>query len=436
MSGGANNMTMLIAGRTVQGIGGGGCTMLVDLIVCDLVPLRKRGSVMGIIFAAVTIGTALGPFIGGIIVETTTWRWVFYLSIPIGATAMVLLVAFLSLKYDKRTSLVGKMKQIDLIGNAIFILAATSMIIAITNGGIRYPWRSWNVILPLVLGLLGFVCFYVFEVSSLCTAPTLPPQLFANRTSVTALLLTFVHTLLLYWEIYFMPVYFQAVLGSTPARSGVQLLPTVITLMVFGAIGGGLMEKFGRYRPFHHLGFALMTAGFGIFTLLDTASSAAVWTVVQIVFAAGTGLSIGTLLAAVQAELTEADVATATGTWAVIRSFGTVWGITISSAIFNNRSSSLSDRISDPTVKNILSGGQAYEHATARFVNSFQGNPALRSNVIGVFSDSLKLAWQIAIGISALGFLLVSLEKEAKLRTELETEFGLTEKATTSKSSS
>jgi len=264
VSGGASNMTMLIAGCTVQGIGGGGCTMLADLVVCDLAPLRKRGSVMGIIFAAVTIGTALGPFIGGTIVGTTTWRWVFYLSISIGATAMGLVVAFLSLKYDKRTSLIGKMKRIDLTGNAI------------TNGGIKYPWYSWNVILPLVLGLIGFVCFYVFEVSSLCTAPTLPPQLFANRTSVTALLLTFIHTLLLYWEIYFMPVYFQAVLGSTPARSRVQLLPTMITLMVYGAIGGGLMEKVGRYRPFHHLGFALMTAGFAVFTLLDTASSTAV----------------------------------------------------------------------------------------------------------------------------------------------------------------
>ena len=112
--------------------------MLVDLIVCDLVPLRKRGSVMGIIFGAVTMGTALGTFIGGVLVETTTWR---------------------CLKYEKKTTLIGMVKRIDLIGNAIFVLATTSKIVDIINGGTRYPWSSWNVILPLVLGVFGLGSF-------------------------------------------------------------------------------------------------------------------------------------------------------------------------------------------------------------------------------------------------------------------------------------
>ena len=430
ISGGASSMTMLIAGRTIQGIGGGGVTMLVDLIVCDLVPLRKRGSVMGIIFGAVTIGTGLGPFLGGIIVETTTWRWVFYLNLPIGAVAMILLLAFLHVRYEKQSTFMGKFRRVDHTGNAIFISATTSILIALTNGGTRYSWSSWRIIFPLVAGFVGLGLFYIFEVSKLCVEPTLPPQLFANRTSATAFALTFIHTLLMYWEIYFMPIYFQAVLGSTPARSGVQMLPTVIMLMVFGAIGGGAMQKFGRYRPFHHAGFALMTIGFGTFTLLDNRSSTAMWIVFQIIFAAGTGLSIGTLLAAAQAELSEADSATATGIWAVSRSFGTIWGITISAVIFNNRFARLSMRISDPAVRMLLSGGQAYEHATGNFVNSLRDRPALQNQVIGVYSDSLKLVWQAAVGISGLGFFLVFFEKEIELRTELETEFGLKEKKT------
>ncbi|KAK3178817.1 hypothetical protein OEA41_000954 [Lepraria neglecta] len=277
LSGGANSMTMLIAGRTIQGIGGGGVTMLVDLIICDLVPLRKRGSVMGIIFAAVTVGTALGPFLGGIIVETTTWRWVFYLNLPIGAVAIILLVAFLHVKSEKESTLMEKLKRVDLAGNAIFILATTSILIALTNGGTRYSWSTRRILLPLIAGFIGLGLFYLFEVSKLCIEPTLPPQLFANRISTAAFVLTFIHTLLLYWETFFLPVYFQAVLGSTPARSGIQILPTVIVLMVFGAIGGGAMQKTGRYRPFHHAGFALMTIGFGTFTLLDDRSSLTVW---------------------------------------------------------------------------------------------------------------------------------------------------------------
>ena len=416
---------MLIAGRAIQGVGGGGVTMLVDLIVCDLAPLRERGSVMGIIFVAVTIGTALGPFIGGIIVETTTWRWVLYLSIPVCATAMVLLLAFLRLTYEKDSTLSEKIKRIDLVGNAIFVASTASILIALTDAGTRYPWSSWRVLVPLVFGFAGLAIFYHFETSKLCVEPSLPRRLFGNRTSVVAYILTFIHTLLLYWEIYFMPIYFQAVLGSSPARSGVQLLPSVITLMVSGAIGGGAMQKTGRYRPFHHLGFALMTVGFGLFTLLSDKSSTAIWIVFQVVFAAGTGLSIGTLLAAAQAELPEADAATATGTWAVIRSFGTIWGITISSTIFNNQFSHLSSRISDDETRSLLSGGQAYQRATREFLSQLADQPSVLRQVISVYSESLKLGWQVAIGISALGFLIVWFEKEVRLRTELETQFGL-----------
>ena len=354
----------------------------------------------------------------------------FYLNLPIGAAAIALLLALLHVRYEKDSALLEKVKRIDFAGNAIFVCATTAILIALTNGGTKQPWSSWRTIFPLVVGLAGLGLFYLFEVSKLCVEPSLPPQLFANRTSATAFALTFVPTLLMYWEIYFMPVYFQAVLGSTPARSGVQLLPTVILLIVFGAIGGVAMQKFGRYRPFHHAGFALMTIGFGTFSLLDSQSLMAMWVIFQIIFAAGTGLSIGTLLAAVQAELCEADSATATGVWAVIRSFGTIWGITLSAVAFNNQCTHLSSSISDSTVGNLVSSGQAYEHATANYVNSLIGRPLLRHQVISVYSESLKLVWQVAIGISGLGFLLVFLEKEVKLRTELETEFGMEEKKT------
>ena len=392
-------MSMLIAGRAIQGVGGGGVTMLVDLIVCDLAPLRERGSVMGIIFVAVTIGTALGPFIGGIIVETTTWRWVLYLSIPVCATAMFLLLAFVRLTYEKDSTLSEKVKRIDIVGNAIFVASTASILIALTDAGTRYSWSSWRVLVPLVLGFVGVAIFFYFESFTLCMEPGLPRRLFGNRTSVVAFLLTFIHTLLLYWEIHFLPVYFQAVLGSTPARSGVQLLPTVITLMVSGAIGGGAMQKTGRYRPFHQLGFALMTVGFGLFTLLSDKSSTALWIVFQVVFATVSGLSIGTLLAAAQAELPEADAATATGTWAVIRSFGTIWGITISSTIFNNQFSHLSSQISDDRIRTLLSSGQAYQRATKEFLNQLADRPSVLRQVINVHSKSLKLGWQVAIGI-------------------------------------
>ncbi|KAF2234802.1 MFS general substrate transporter [Viridothelium virens] len=427
ISGGATDMTMLIAGRTVQGIGGGGCAMLLDLIICDLVPLRERGSVMSYIFGAATIGTALGPFIGGVIVANTTWRWVFYINLPVGFVALILLIGFLHVQWQKELTLAEKLKRTDFFGNAIFIAAVVALLIALTDAGTLYAWSSWRIIVPLVLGFVGIGLFVLFERSRFCIEPTLPSHLFANRTSAAAFALTFFHTLFLYWEIYFMPVYFQAVLGSSPTRSGVQLLPTVLCLMAFAAVGGVTMEKTGKYVPIHAVSFALMVMGFGLMTMLTSTSSTAEWVIFQIIFASGSGLAIGTLLPAAQAELSEEDTATATGTWAVLRSFGTIWGITISAAIFNNQFAHLSGRISDAATRNLLSGGQAYEQSTNSFIKNLAKGSALREEVVSVYTDSLKLTWQVAIGIAGFSFLLVFLQRQVTLRTELETEFGMSQ---------
>jgi len=189
-----------------------------------------------------------------------------------------------------------------------------------------------------------------------------------------------------------------------------------------------LLARFGRFRPFHHAGFAIIAIGLGCFTLLDSSSSTAVWVVLQAVVSAGLGMVVSTLLPAIQAGLSESDTATATATFAFVRSFAFVWGISIPAVVFNNQFAHLSSRISDPAATALLSDGQAYERATSAFIDSFHG--VVRTEIVGVYSDSLKLAWQVAVAIAGVGFLLVFFEKEIKLRTELETEFGITQKET------
>lgn len=139
--------------------------------------------------------------------------------------------------------------------------------------------------------MLGLVGFLIFESSSrLAPQPTMPLHLLSNRTSATVFFLTFLHSIITIWSLYFLPVYFQGVLGSTSSRSGVQLLPTILALVPFAAIGGTLLTKFGRYRPIHHAGFALVTIGFGLFTLLDRTSNTGTWVGFQLIQAAGAGL--------------------------------------------------------------------------------------------------------------------------------------------------
>ncbi|KAH7412748.1 major facilitator superfamily domain-containing protein [Cadophora sp. MPI-SDFR-AT-0126] len=421
--GGASSSAMLIAGRTIQGIGGGGVNVLIELIICDLVPLRERGKFLGIVLSTFTVGASVGPFLGGIIVENTTWRWIFYMNLPIGGGSLLLLFAFLQVQYTKESTFLQKMKRIDWPGNAVLIPALIAILIALTDAGTKAPWSSWRIIVPLTVGLAGLIAFQFYESSKFCLEPTVPPSLFSNRTTVTAYILVFLQTITAIWVIYFFPVYFQAVLLSSPYRSGVQILATFLVVLPFAAFGGVLVSKFGRYRPIHHVGFALMTLGFGLNTLLDSKSSTAEWVIYQSIIAAGQGLLVSSALPAIQAGLPEELAASSTATFAFTRSFGAVWGVTIPAVIFNNQFNKSAKAISDPAVRALFSNGQAYAHGTRDFINSFE--PAVREEIIGVYVGSLKVVWQVAIAISAFSFLLVFIEKEIKLRTELETEYGM-----------
>ena len=415
---------MLIAGRVIQGAGAGGIGVLVEMILCDLVPLRQRGNYLALIFGMLAVGTALGPFFGGLIVDYSTWRWVFYLNLPIGGVALILLFVFLRVRWNKDSSYTTKLTSIDWVGNFIFVAAICSVLIALAWAGAVYPWSSYHILVPLTVGLVGLMSFLVFEGSHFAPHPTMPLHLMSNRTSATAYILTLLHGIVTMWTVYFLPVYFQGVLGSSPAYSGVQLLPSILVLIPFAAMGGAGMSKLGKYRPMHGVGFALVVISFGVFTLLDPNSSTAAWVGYQAIGAAGLGLIIPVLLPAVMAPLAESDTALATSTWGFVRSFGVIWGTAIPASIFNNRFNELAmTLITDPDIRRQLVNGQAYSHATAAFLDTLP--PSTRREFIATLDESLRRAWQIGLGFAALGFLLVFLEKDIPLRQELETEFGI-----------
>jgi MFS family permease len=249
ISGAATSGSMLIAGRSVQGIGGGGIGLLIELVVCDLVPLRERSKFMAIVMMTFSLGTSIGPFIGGIIVQKSSWRWVFYLNLPIGGVALGLLVVFLQVRYEKKMTLKDKMRRIDFVGNAILILSSVAILIALTDAGAKATWSSWRIILRPALGFAGLITFGFYESSKFPTEPTIPPRLFTNRTTVIACILSFVMAITGLWEIYFPPVYFQAVKGSNPSRSGVQVLPTFMFLLPAAISGGFLTTSSGVINP-------------------------------------------------------------------------------------------------------------------------------------------------------------------------------------------
>ena len=442
--GGANTGAMLIAGRTVQGIGSGGIIMVIgksspslcrssqlltdhlsplDIIVSDLVPLRQRGNYMAVLLAIYGVGTTLGPFIGGVIVENTSWRWVFYINLPIGGAALAVLYLALHVKYNKEMALVEKLKRVDVVGNLILIASTVSTLYALATAGTDYGWGSWHILVPLILGLLGFCLFLAFERWGFSAEPVMPPRLFATRTSIIVSINTFLNSALLYWVIYFLPVYFQAVLLYDPAYTGVALIPQSLVGIPGAAIAAVALSRWGRYKPLHFIGFAIFSLGLGLLSLLTEKSTRAHWATFESILALGAGMVLNTQLPAFQAPIPEKDQAAATAAWCFVRTFGNVWGIAIPSVIFNNRVGALAGRISDPETRQLLSSGDAYQYGTASFVGSLP--QPLKAEVISVYRDSCHLVFQVAVAFSGLAAVLSLLEKQYKLRVELETDFGL-----------
>lgn len=219
--GGANSGMTLILGRAVQGVGTGGLNMILDVIVSDLVPLRERGLYIAITLMVLTIGTSVGPFVGGAIVQYGTWRWVFYINLPFGGLSFVLLAVFLHVGNPRETSWRDKLKRIDFFGNATLMAATTTLLYALSYGGALYPWHATRIILPLAFAFCGLVAFLLFEFFEWAPEPVIPIRLFRNRTAAVIFFNTFISAILLYWAIFYLSVYFQAVLVSTPTRAGI-----------------------------------------------------------------------------------------------------------------------------------------------------------------------------------------------------------------------
>ncbi|RDW76193.1 hypothetical protein BP5796_07014 [Coleophoma crateriformis] len=426
--GSAKTTTALIVGRAVQGVGGGGINVMVDIIVSDIIPLRERPKYMAVIFVVFALGTSLGPFIGGALTQHASWSWIFYINLPIVGLSLILLVLFLHVDY-KPDKFSAQLKRVDFLGNAILILSVLAILLALTWGGTTHPWSSWRTVVPLVLGFLGLIAFFLYEASPFVQEATMPLHLFSNRTSASVYAITFIHSIIMYWVVYYLPVYFQAVLEASPTASGVDLLPTAVTSIPFAIVSGIAISSLNRYRPSQFASMILVSIGLGLFTLLDERTSTGYWVGTQILCSAGLGILVTASLPAIQAPLEEKDVATSTATWAFLRSFGSIWGAAIPTAIFNTRINALLPKIPSVSVRNALKNGGAYALASKEFMQSLNATPDIKEGVVKTYVTALKLVWQVSIAFGLLGLLLAFIVKEVKMREALDTEYGITEKA-------
>jgi EmrB/QacA subfamily drug resistance transporter len=421
----ANSGAVLIFGRIIQGLGTGGIDLFAEMILCDIVPLRKRGPYLAIKHIVFAIGTCLGPLLGGVFAERD-WRWCFYINIPVCFVAFCIIYLWLDVGGGikaQEVSILGELKKIDYLGTGLLTFSVVMLLISLSTGGAPNPWSDWSIITPMVCGVVGFIGLAFWERSEHCKYPIMPPHVFSNRTTVISFVLTTMHGFITYGFQFYLPPWFQAVKGSSPSQSGIEVMPTTLAVVVCAAIGGPLMTLCGKYKPMHIFGFGTMVTGLSLCVLLGPSTPISVWLVLQLVVAGGLGIVISTMLPAVQVKLDESSTGAAAGSWAFLRGTGSLFGVAIPGAVFNVRFTSLLDTISSKTARSQLAKGQAYQHASAAFVGSF--GPRNKILITNAFNESLKCVWIVFAILAGVGFLITFFEKQHEMRKHLNTKYGL-----------
>lgn len=437
----SKNGAVLVTGRIVQGLGTGGIDLFAEMIICDLIPLRKRGPYLAIKHVAFAAGMTLGPLLGGVFAEHA-WQWCFLINIPVCGVSLVVIWFWLRVgggsvntpastnegndSTPPKPSFLQEMKKVDYIGSATLTTSVLLLLVALSTGGAPHPWTHASVLTPLIFGLLGTVIFAIWQRSPRCKYPIIPPHVFSNRTTNTSFFLTTLHGFITYGFQFYLPPFFQAVLGSSPTKSGIQVLPTTLVVVVLAAVGGPLLTLWGKYKPMHIAGFALMTLGLCLSSVyLTAAAETGLWLGMQLITAAGMGIVVSAMLPAVQVRLPDSATAASAGTWAFLRGTGSLMGVAAPGAVFNLRFATLLPSIDSPAARALLENGQAYQRATASFIKQYGTTPMLKKQLETAFQEALRSVWICFAVLAAVGFLATWFEKEWRMRTVLDTQFGL-----------
>lgn len=414
----SHNFTLMLTGRSLQGIGGGGIIALTEILVTDLVPLRYRGQWAGVIGAMWAVGSVTGPVIGGAFAEVQ-WRWIFYLNLPFIGVSYVMVPLFLRLGVPKG-SLAEKLRRVDWTGSVIFVGSATSLLIPLTWGGVMYEWNSWRTLVPLIIGIVGLVIFGVYE-RFVPAEPLLPASLFSNRTIVLGYLFAVIHGLVLWCLLYYQPLYFEAVKGYKPVISGVALFPATFTVAPMAIIAGLAVTKTGRYRWTIWVGWTLTTLGMGLLTIwkVDTNLPTIIFTL--LVGGIGLGILFTSLLYQVQSAANVKDVSFAAALFSFFRAFGQAIGVAIGGTIFQNQMRK--------NLMNTVLSEQASELAkdAAALVQIIQQTSDEQTKMLlkTAYTDSIRTIYIVLTALAGAALLLSAYIKKYDINVGLETEQGL-----------
>jgi hypothetical protein len=383
------DMQMLISARALQGIGGAGLSQLVPITISDLFGLRERALYLGWMGLMWAVAGSAGPLIGGALTEFVDWRWCFWINLPVCGLAFGLLGCFLDV-HDPCTSLREGVLAVDWIGTVSIVTVTVLILLGLEFGGSTFAWNSPKVICLIVFGTL-MIGFFLFNEQRWAKYPLMPLAVFNSSSNNAVFAVAVGHTMVSIGIEYYLPLWFQSVKQTLPLRSGLLILPLMVTEAIVDVLVGILIHRTARYREITWMGVGMMTLGMGLYIQLSPSTSIATIIGIEIIGAIGVASLFQTPMLAIQNTVAQADTASATATLGFCRNLAASFSIVLGGVVFQNSMASRHHTLAasglDPTSLELLTSTQA---AANLHVVKTLGSEVQKEAVKGAFAWSLR----------------------------------------------